>query len=159
MLLTHGHFLSIQALPSGLVSVSTPWTTQEHPQLTATAVAALGMALKGPRPLPSPPPSGQPDPFLAQSLDIPLTARDRQEGYDVDLLDARPRGVSATSTNGAAASVTAVEAAGGSGGAGATEAEKYAARNKEEDNALSSSRAALAGDEDRPRRRDRKSVV
>lgn len=32
------------------------------------------------------------DPFLAQTAAIPLTERDRQEGYDVELLNARPRG-------------------------------------------------------------------
>ncbi|KAM0786241.1 hypothetical protein ACM66B_007042 [Microbotryomycetes sp. NB124-2] len=32
-----------------------------------------------------------PDPFLQQSQDIRLTERDRQEGYDVDLLNAKPR--------------------------------------------------------------------
>ena len=31
------------------------------------------------------------DPFLAQSSSISLTARDRQEGYDVDLLNSAPR--------------------------------------------------------------------
>ncbi|KAK4046444.1 hypothetical protein OIO90_006566 [Microbotryomycetes sp. JL221] len=31
------------------------------------------------------------DPFLQQSQDIRLTERDRQEGYDVDLLNAKPR--------------------------------------------------------------------
>lgn len=37
------------------------------------------------------------DPFLAQSSSISLTARDRQEGYDVDLLNSAPR-VSGRST-------------------------------------------------------------
>ncbi|GAA6056373.1 hypothetical protein JCM3770_005976 [Rhodotorula araucariae] len=32
------------------------------------------------------------DPFLAQTAAIPLSERDRQEGYDVELLNARPRG-------------------------------------------------------------------
>ncbi|GAA5962290.1 hypothetical protein JCM8115_004283 [Rhodotorula mucilaginosa] len=32
------------------------------------------------------------DPFLAQTAGIPLTEQDRQEGYDVELLNARPRG-------------------------------------------------------------------
>ncbi|EMS20496.1 uncharacterized protein RHTO_03415 [Rhodotorula toruloides NP11] len=32
------------------------------------------------------------DPFLAQVARIPLTEEDRQEGYDVELLNARPRG-------------------------------------------------------------------
>ncbi|KDE02575.1 hypothetical protein MVLG_06878 [Microbotryum lychnidis-dioicae p1A1 Lamole] len=32
------------------------------------------------------------DPYLAQSRGLPLTERDRQEGYDVGLLNARPRG-------------------------------------------------------------------
>ncbi|GAA5866092.1 hypothetical protein JCM3774_000024 [Rhodotorula dairenensis] len=57
---------------------------------------------------PQPPPQPQPphrlgspaahataserDPFLAQTAGIPLTEQDRQEGYDVELLNARPRG-------------------------------------------------------------------
>ncbi|KAL8283312.1 hypothetical protein RQP46_005722 [Phenoliferia psychrophenolica] len=32
------------------------------------------------------------DPFLQQSQSIPLTARERQEGYDVDLVHSQPRG-------------------------------------------------------------------
>ncbi|GAA5987512.1 hypothetical protein JCM5350_003110 [Sporobolomyces pararoseus] len=39
------------------------------------------------------------DPFLAQTAAIPLTERDRQEGYDVELLNARPRGGGAYSSD------------------------------------------------------------
>ncbi|GAA5955703.1 hypothetical protein JCM3765_001825 [Sporobolomyces pararoseus] len=46
-------------------------------------------------------PAGQEseDPFLAQTAAIPLTERDRQEGYDVELLNARPRGGGAYSSD------------------------------------------------------------
>ena len=40
----------------------------------------------------TPPLSREQDPFLAQTAAIPLSERDRQEGYDVELLNARPRG-------------------------------------------------------------------
>lgn len=36
--------------------------------------------------------SAEEDPFLAQSQSIPLTARERQEGYDIDLVHSQPRG-------------------------------------------------------------------
>lgn len=36
---------------------------------------------------------GEDDPFLVQSQGIPLTSRDRQEGYDMDLIHAQPRGL------------------------------------------------------------------
>ncbi|GAA5978606.1 hypothetical protein JCM11641_002785 [Rhodosporidiobolus odoratus] len=39
-----------------------------------------------------PPSSNADDPFLAQTAQIDLTEQDRQEGYDVELLNARPRG-------------------------------------------------------------------
>lgn len=44
--------------------------------------------------LPPTPPAALHDPFLAQihSRNIPITERDRQEGYDVDLVHAQPRG-------------------------------------------------------------------
>ena len=44
--------------------------------------------------LPPTPPAALHDPFLAQihSRNIPITEQDRQEGYDVDLVNAQPRG-------------------------------------------------------------------
>ncbi|GEM12570.1 hypothetical protein Rt10032_c22g6587 [Rhodotorula toruloides] len=39
-----------------------------------------------------PPLGNDQDPFLAQVARIPLTEEERQEGYDVELLNARPRG-------------------------------------------------------------------
>ncbi|KAK4049944.1 hypothetical protein OIV83_003768 [Microbotryomycetes sp. JL201] len=57
----------------------------------AGLAAAGGAALA---PTPSPRAAAKPhavDPFLQQSQEIRLTERDRQEGYDVDLLNAKPR--------------------------------------------------------------------
>ncbi|KAI5477123.1 hypothetical protein MNV49_006851 [Pseudohyphozyma bogoriensis] len=47
--------------------------------------------------VPSPSPSPEGDPFLAQTRDIPLTQRDRQEGYDLDLVHSQPRGLAPSS--------------------------------------------------------------
>ncbi|GAA5869532.1 hypothetical protein JCM1840_004450 [Sporobolomyces johnsonii] len=74
------------------------------------------------------PPSGagqapaEQDPFLAQTAGIPLTERDRQEGYDVELLNARPRGAYSDTDNdslGARGEKYAGGAAGGPVGVGA----------------------------------------
>jgi hypothetical protein len=53
------------------------------------------------------------DPFLSQPLPIPLTARDRQEGYDVALLRAQPRGLSHTGRRTSGEGREAGERAGG----------------------------------------------
>ncbi|SCZ94481.1 BZ3500_MvSof-1268-A1-R1_Chr12-2g03927 [Microbotryum saponariae] len=58
------------------------------------------------------------DPYLAQSRGLPLTERDRQEGYDVGLLNARPRGSNSHAPSSVDGSSPRL-AAGAVGGAGA----------------------------------------
>ncbi|GAA5903073.1 uncharacterized protein JCM6883_002685 [Sporobolomyces salmoneus] len=83
-------------------SISPPRTTTTPPPPPSNAVASAG---------------GQDpeDPFLAQTAAIPLTERDRQEGYDVELLNARPRGGAGTLS----------DAAGGDGDSLLATREKY----------------------------------
>ncbi|SCV73233.1 BQ2448_7158 [Microbotryum intermedium] len=57
------------------------------------------------------------DPYLAQSRGLPLTERDRQEGYDVELLNARPRGSNSHAPSSVDGSSPRL-AAGGIGGLG-----------------------------------------
>ncbi|KAK4692507.1 hypothetical protein P7C70_g9110, partial [Phenoliferia sp. Uapishka_3] len=47
---------------------------------------------------PSPTPPLEEDLFLQQSQAIPLTARERQEGYDIDLVHSQPRGQQSSPT-------------------------------------------------------------
>ncbi|GAA6006087.1 uncharacterized protein JCM10292_006544 [Rhodotorula paludigena] len=63
-------------------------------QGAAPAVGASSRApgSAGASPAGTPPAASSQDPFLAQTAAIPLTEEDRQEGYDVGLLNARPRG-------------------------------------------------------------------
>lgn len=70
--------------------------------------------------LPPTPPATLADPFLAQihSRNIPITEQDRQEGYDVDLVNAQPRGPSHAAP------------ASGAGGAGPGGLERVASRER-----------------------------
>lgn len=77
------------------------------------------------------------DPFLAQTAGIPLTEQDRQEGYDVELLNARPRGrYSADLGENGPAGAAAVPAVGAGAGAGALGATQGGSAGDTDDDSL-----------------------
>lgn len=94
-----------------------------------------------PRPTTRRPTGARDDPFLAQSNGIALTERDRQEGYDVDLLHAQPRGSITTSVAGAGAAT----AAGTATGAGAGEKSLHHSRPQSDYRSSNSYGAGYAG--------------
>lgn len=76
--------LSPRGITPNRQSPSSPFRQQRG----TTSGSALGGATNSRTQSQSP---TQVDPFLQQSQDIRLTERDRQEGYDVDLLNSKPR--------------------------------------------------------------------